>query len=191
MRKTLGALMMVVALGAAAGCGSSAPAERDAKVATLSSAAASPSASVPSQRPRERLDTTPEEFLTMLKPYYGCMVEQGAVTEAETARAEAAGGVAKPSSKAQMVKWEAADRICKPQFYPLPPWEKDPANPESRDFAVDVVKCLKSNGVEYVAVSEDGVSIALGGDQNDPRSIRLGMEKIPECERQAAAKVKK
>jgi hypothetical protein len=51
-----------------------------------------------------------------------------------------------------------------------------------------VVKCLKREGVKFVEVSEDGISIALGGDQNDSRSITLGMDRIGDCEREVAAK---
>ncbi|MCY1138250.1 hypothetical protein OWR29_09595 [Actinoplanes sp. Pm04-4] len=176
-------LASAIALVALPGCGAE-PKDQSAKVATLvSPAAAEASASAPPQRPRERLDTTPEEFEAMLKPYNKCMKEHGGYVKGE-------GSGVRAATKAESDKAEAANRICEPQFMPLPPWEKDPANPESRDFARDVVACLKDKGVKYVAVADDGISIALGGDQNDSRSIRMGMELAPECERQVAARTK-
>nr|WP_221380133.1 hypothetical protein [Actinoplanes polyasparticus] len=174
-----------IALVALSGCGEPAK-EQGAKVATLASAAAEPSekASAKPQRPRERLDTTPEEYEAMLVPYNKCMKEHGGFVKGGAG----SGSELRPAEKAEMDKSEEANRICEPQFLPLPPWEKDPANPEARDFARDVVACLKDKGVKFVAVSDDGISVALGGEQNDSRSIRKGLELMPECERQVAAK---
>jgi hypothetical protein len=188
MRRIQVPVVIAVALMALSACGSSGtsskPAGKDAapKVATLVSAAATPSASAPAQRPRERLDTTAEEFEAMLGPYNKCMQEHGGFVKGGSG-----GKPARPATSGEVDKTEAANKICEPQFMPLPPWEKDPANPESRDFARDVVKCLKAKGVKYVEVSDDGVSIALGGDQNDSRSISMGMDLIPGCERKIAA----
>ncbi|WP_430784173.1 hypothetical protein [Actinoplanes sp. G11-F43] len=180
-------LVAAIVLAGLSACGAEEqPAGEAAEVATLQSAAPSAAASKASQRPRERLDTTPEEWEQMLAPYYKCMREQGAITKGRPG-----GGISvKPATEEETKKYEAANRICEPQYFPLPAWEKDPANPEARDFAVAVVKCLKIKGVEYVAVDSDGLSIALGGDDNDAQSIRLGMELIPDCERQVAAKNK-
>lgn len=159
-----------------------------AKVATLATGEATPSASPTVQRPRERLDTTAEEFEAMLGPYNMCMKEHGAVLKGEKPE----GGIgARPATGKEIKAFDEANRVCEPQFFPLPPWEKDPANPESRDFARDVVKCLKDKGITYVEVDNDGISIALGGEKNDSRSIRMGMDLMPECERQAAAAMKK
>ncbi|BCY10684.1 hypothetical protein L3i22_057720 [Actinoplanes sp. L3-i22] len=167
-------------------CGSPAKETAAPEVATLASPSAAVSASAAPQRPRERLDTTPEEFEAMLAPYNNCMAEHGALSKSDLAK----GAVAKPGSDKDTAKFDEANRICEPQYFPLPPWEKDPANPESKDFARDVVKCLKSKGVKYVEVSDDGISIALGGDDNDARSISMGMDLIPGCERATAAKLK-
>ena len=168
----------------------------EAKVATLTSTApaAKPSEKA-AQRPRERLDTTAEEFEALLGPYNKCLKDRGfdqSDAKRKAAADEAAGEpAAKPAVPgAATDKMDEAFRVCEAQFYPLPPWEKDPANPEARDFAVAVVKCLKKKGIEYVEVSEDGISIALGGDQNDSRSITRGMDLAPECEREVAAKNK-
>ena len=192
MRRSHALVVGAVALAALSACGSSKPepkADGGGKVATLVSAAPespAPSKSAP-QRPRERLDTTSEEFEAMLAPYNKCMGEHGGLFKGKGA---AGPPVAKPASQKDEAKYEAANKICEPQYYPLPPWEKDPANPEARDFAVATVKCLKAKGVKYVEVSDDGISIALGGDQNDPRSISMGMDLIPECERKIAAEKK-
>lgn len=182
-------VVTVIVVTALSACTSAGGGGRDdeAQVATLASAAAPPSAAARQQaapaRPRERLDTTPEEFEAMLVPYTKCMREHGGLRSGANPKV-------RPATAAEAEKAEAANRICEPRFLPLPPWEKDPANPEARDFALAVVKCLKKEGVRYVEVSDDGISVALGGDQNDSRSIRRGMDLMPECERKAAADLK-
>lgn len=189
MRRSHVLAVAAIALTALSGCG---PSDQDrdqdadggAKVATLTSRAAGPSASAAAQRPRERLDTTPEEFEAMLAPFNKCVKAHGGFVKGE------GGPSARPPTKAQMDKLEEANRICEPQYFPLPPWEKDPANPAARDFAREVVKCLKDKGIEHVAVGDDGVSLALGGERNDARSITRGMELLPGCERAVAAEMK-
>jgi hypothetical protein len=188
MRRSHVLVAAAVALTALGACGS--PGKSDAgggKVATLASAAPSASATAKpaAQRPRERLDTTTEEFEAMLGPYNKCMEEHGVGVKGGRGS-----GVAKPATAEQEEKADAANRICEPQYMPLPPWEKDPANPEARDFALAVVKCLKGKGVKYVEVSDDGISLAFGGDQNDARSISMGLDLAPGCERTVAAKNK-
>ena len=177
-----------IAVTALAACGSAEkPRAEEPKVATLAStAAAAPSASAKAQRPRERLDTTPEEFEAMLGPYNKCMGEHGGFVKGQSGKP----GQLRPATKQEIDKSDAANRICEPQFFPLPPWEKDPANPEAKDFARAVVKCLKAKGVKYVEVSDDGVSMAFGGEQNDARSISMGLDLAPECERKVAAETK-
>ncbi|GAA0537839.1 hypothetical protein GCM10010172_18980 [Paractinoplanes ferrugineus] len=182
-------MVAAIALTALTACGSSATkSDTEAEVATLTSAgpaSASAQARSAAQRPRERLDSTPEELEAMMVPYDKCMKERGAPGKDEFAHL-----TAKQAEPVQ-AKYDAANKICEPQYYPLPPWERDPTNPESRDFAVGVVKCLKQKGVKYVEVDDDGLSYALGGDQNDKRSITKGMDLIPGCEREVAAKLKK
>ncbi|BAL87831.1 hypothetical protein AMIS_26110 [Actinoplanes missouriensis 431] len=192
MRRNAGLMFAAVALIALPGCGSSGGQEKtDAggapRVATLQSGPATPSAAAPvkTERPRERLDMTAEEYEVLLEPYNKCMREQGFDPVGSRKKA---GLAAEPSDGEKAKAAERANQVCEPQFLPLPPWEKDPANPEARDFALDVVKCLKREGVKFVEVGEDGVSIALGGDRNDKRSITLGMDRIPDCEREVAAK---
>ncbi|GAB2611548.1 hypothetical protein Aab01nite_66890 [Paractinoplanes abujensis] len=193
MRRSQALVVAAVALTALSACAGgsgsgSGKTEGDAKVATLTSAAPQKTekAEKAAQRPRERLDTTPEEFEAMLGPYNKCLKERGYAPDdlKRKAVSDAAAPAVGPASEAM----DEAYRVCEAQFYPLPPWEKDPANPEARDFAVAVVKCLKNKGVKYVEVAEDGLSYALGGDQNDRRSITMGMDLAPECEREVAAK---
>ncbi|MBL7255992.1 hypothetical protein [Paractinoplanes lichenicola] len=189
MRRSQALAVAAIVLTGLAGCGSPGEGEAGnaggAKVATLQSAAPGPTASaskVP-ERPRERLDTTQEEFEALLAPYNKCLKDHG-VTDLSKARKLI------NESGPEADTFRAANKICETQYYPLPPWERDPANPEAKDFAVAVVKCLKEKGVEYVEVSENGLGWAFGGDQNDSRSISLGMEKSPECEREVAAAMK-
>jgi hypothetical protein len=183
-----GAAVAVFAVSACGSSGGRSTADGGAKVATLRSAAPagepSAAASKKPERPREKLGMTGEEYDALLEPYNKCMREQG--VDSLEAKKRAADAAAVPSAADE--KAAQANRICEPQYMPLPPWEKDPANPEARDFAVDVVKCLKSKGVKLVEVDQDGISIALGGEQNDSRSIRLGLEHMSACEREVAAK---
>lgn len=174
-------VMAMTALAAGACSSGSSASSGDAApgVVTLASEGSkpAPSASAPS-RPRERLDTTPEEYEAMLVPLEKCLREHGAKPKSEWK------GKVTPE---QIDKLTAASKICEPLYSPLPPWEKDPANPEAKDFARDVVACLKEKGVKYVAVGDNGVDIELGGPQNHMPSISKGMDLIPECERDVAA----
>ncbi|MBM2619019.1 hypothetical protein JIG36_26025 [Actinoplanes sp. LDG1-06] len=193
MRRSRALVVAAIALTALTACGGGGEKTEssDAKVATLTSTAPEKAAptSKAAQRPRERLDTTPEEFEALLGPYNKCLKDRGYdPDDAKRKAVSDAGAQAATGPEAEAM--DEAFRVCEQQFYPLPPWEKDPANPDARDFAVDVVKCLKGKGVKYVEVSEDGISIALGGDQNDSRSISMGMDLIPDCERSVAAKNK-
>ncbi|MGW0506698.1 hypothetical protein [Micromonospora sp. NPDC003241] len=190
MRRNRTLLMGAVMLIALSACGTTAEEKRTDDGAGQVASLATPepertgSAQPKEERPRERLDTTPEEYQALLGPYRKCLKQQG-VPEKLTA-----GHPGRPSGETNAKEaeaYEAANRICEPKYYPLPPWEKDPANPEARDFAVAVVKCLKDKGVKYVEVSEDGVSLAFGGDQNHSRSISMGLDLAPECERTVAA----
>lgn len=183
-RRTAGSLLVALALlvpvQACSSTKSSTGGEQ--QVATLASAGATPaaSASAAANRPRERLDTTPEEFDAMLEPYNKCVREHGAKPKQDWR------GDHRPT-KSEIDKLEAADRICEPLYFPLPPWEKDPSNPEAKDFARDVVSCLKGKGVKYVEVGDNGTDIALGGEQNDHKSITKGMDLMPSCEQEVVA----
>jgi len=171
--------LVVIAVLAAAGCGTSEKAQEQPGVASLSSGAPASASAAPT-RPRERLDMSDADYEAMLKPFKQCIRDHGAknkedFTNPATARADAE-------------KLEAASKICTPLYGPLPPWEKDPANPEAKDFALDVVKCLRNKGVKHVAVGKNGVDIEFGGSSNDQSSISKGLQYSPECERSVAAK---
>ena len=198
MRRSSVIVMTAIALSALSACGSSgsgSSAEKDAgtQVASLATPKASPSAAgkkAQSERPRERLDTTPEEFEALLVPFNKCLKRSGFKDQTQgKVAADRSKVSARPASKKEQAQ-DAAYRACEEQYYPLPAWEKDPANPEARDFARAVVKCLKQKGVKYVEVSDDGISPAFGGDQNDSRSISMGLELAPKCEREVAAAMK-
>jgi hypothetical protein len=173
----------VVILGATACSSSSGDATSAAgkpEVATLRSAdpVASPaSSSAAAQAPRERLDDTEADWQALIKPYDDCMKRHGL----------GAKGARLDGTMPSKAVTDAANKECQP-MYPLPPWELDPANPEAKDFARDVVKCLKAKGVKYVEVNADGPGWSFGGPQNDAKSISKGMELSPACEREVAAK---
>jgi len=181
--RSMALIAAVVVLGGTAcsssGDGQSGDAGGKAEVATLHSAAPSsaPSSAAP-QAPRERLDDTAEDYAALIKPYEDCMKRHGLGSKGQRA------SDGKMPSKSVA---DAADKECQP-LMPLPPWELDPANPEAKDFARDVVKCLKEKGVKYVEVNADGPGWAFGGPQNDAESISKGMELSPACEREVAAK---
>lgn len=168
---------VVVTLG---GCSAAEPRAEAPPVASISrppAVSVSASAAVP-ERPRQRLDDTEADYTARLKPYQKCMKAHGIVGEKG-----ATGWASGPDAPKEQV---AAQQACE-MFWPLPPWEQDPANPEAKDFTRDVVKCLKSKGVKYVEPSEDGIGIAAGGDQNDSRSISLTGQYLDVCQRDVAA----
>ncbi|MFI6130090.1 hypothetical protein [Micromonospora sp. NPDC051141] len=182
MRKhSMAALVLAVTIGGS-GCSATGDDRADAgkpDVATLRTA--TPAATTPApptdKRPRARLDDTDEDTRARYAPYEKCMTEHGV----DIRRTRAEGVTSGPIG--------AANRACG-NLLPLPPWELDPANPEAKDFARDVVACLKEKGVRYVEVSTDGPGWSLGGEHNDAESISKGMRFSPECERAAAAKRK-
>ncbi|GIM74208.1 hypothetical protein Aco04nite_39140 [Winogradskya consettensis] len=163
------------------GCGQGKPEAEKPRVATLvpPSASAAPSASATPERPRQRLDDTEADYQALVKPYQKCMKAQGFADEKSGASWAEGDDVPEELRKAQ--------EKCK-NFWPLPPWETDPANPEAKDFARDTVKCLKTKGVKYVEVNDDGIGISAGGKDNDSRSIALTGEYLDACQREVAAK---
>ncbi|PRY39892.1 hypothetical protein [Umezawaea tangerina] len=179
--------VLLAALLALTACSAQAP--KASEVASLStpanasaSAGASASAAAKEERPRERLDMTPEDFEALQAPWRQCMAEHGMDQKgrAEPGRPEPA----KEDVDKALVECESKD--------PLPPWEKDSTNPEAVDFANRVVQCLREKGVRYVeVVNEPGatmVSYAFGGPNNDPESITLGLDHVKECEIASSAK---
>src|SRR5690348_16092179 len=88
--RTRHAVVMMAAVMIAASACSSAESKQDTpQVATLASTGSTPSASASAAaRPRERLDTTPEEFEAMLKPYNACLREHGAKPKEDWKRSD-------------------------------------------------------------------------------------------------------
>jgi hypothetical protein len=149
------------------------------EVASIQTPSSAPATSAPQeQRPRERLDMTPEDYEALQAPYERCMAGFGL---------DKKGRAAEGSGRPQPTKDELdkALKACESKT-PLPPWEKDASNPEAVDFANRVVQCLRDKGVRYVEVlNEPGaetISYALGGPNNDAASISLGLEHAKECE---------
>ncbi|WFE61265.1 hypothetical protein [Micromonospora sp. WMMD712] len=182
MRKyPMAALLAAVMIGGT-GCSTTGSDQADAaeppEVATLRTETPSVAASTPgAERPRERLDDTEEDAKARVRPYEKCMADHGVDVHRERAGGVTTGRIGK------------ANKACE-NLLPLPPWELDPANPEARDFARDVVACLKEKGVRYVEVNPDGPGWSFGGERNDAESISKGMRFSPECEREVAAKRK-
>jgi hypothetical protein len=152
-----------------------------ASISTPSSAA--PTSAQQEQRPRERLDMTPEDYEALSAPYNQCLASFGMDKKGRAAQ----GNGQQPTKEEQ----DKALKACESKN-PLPPWEKDVNNPEAVDFANRVVQCLRDKGVRYVEVhNEPGaeiVSWALGGPNNDAASITLGLEHSKECEIAASKK---
>ena len=187
MRRIRMVLVTAVALSA---CGSSGEAEKDGDthVASLATPEASTAAAKKEKAdpPRARLDTTQEEYDALLVPYQKCLKRNGLTfKEGKLLDDQSARSAAPPSKKVE--KQVVAYKSCEKQFYPLPPWEKDPANPGARDFAAAVVKCLKNKGLKDAEVSEDGLGTSFGDEQNDSRTIDMRWELTAQCEREVAA----
>jgi hypothetical protein len=174
-------LVAVVAILGATGCSSGSSQAETPQVASLiPSSAAAPGPTTPKpERPRQRLDETDADYQVLLKPYKSCMKAHGRTNDKE--QGGWASGEDVPPEQA------AAQKACQ-NFWPLPPWELDPANPEAKDFARAVVKCLKGKGVKYVETTDDGIGIAAGGPKNDEGSITRTGEFLDDCQREVAAR---
>jgi len=179
MRKLVPVLLMLAA--AAAACSS--PPDKPAQVASLTtpgSVSSSSAAPADSQRPRLRLDMTPEDKDVLYQVVNRCMVEHGV----DKSRFQTEG-----FPPDEVVK--AASKACESKD-PLPPWEMDRTNPEAADFARRVVQCLRDKGVKKAEVANDPnsavISPALGGPENDSESISKGLEFMGECEKEASRK---
>jgi hypothetical protein len=169
-------LMMACAALALAAC-SAQPQANDPEVASLStsgSGTATTSTAPEEQRPRERLDMTPEDHDALIAPFLQCLKQHGLDKAA-------------PTQPKELV--DKANEACASKK-PLPPWEKDTSNPEAVDFANRVVQCLRQKGVRYVEVyKEPGselVALSYGGPNNDQQSITLGLRLTKECEIEAS-----
>ncbi|ANZ40998.1 hypothetical protein BBK82_38480 [Lentzea guizhouensis] len=172
----------IVLLLALLGCSSPDAAPQVASISTPGSTTATSAAA--EQRPRERLDMTPEDHEALNVPFAQCMGRHGL---------DHKGRPAEGSTRPQPTKEEVDQALeeCESKI-PLPPWEKDASNPDAVDFANRVVQCLREKGVRYVeVVNEPGataVSYAFGGPNNDAASISLGLEHVKTCEIAASQK---
>jgi hypothetical protein len=179
-KASLGALLLMLAA-----C-SSPPAAQPgvASISTPGSSSATPTSTAQEQRPRLRLDMTPEDTDALYAAYNRCLGQFGMDKESQVAARKAGTPPTKEDEDKALKACESKD--------PLPPWEKDANNPEAVDFANRVVQCLRGKGVRYVEVyNEPGaeqVSFSLGGPNNDAASITLGLEHAKECEIAASKK---
>ena len=148
-------------------------------MASIVQPSVSVSASAAPERPRQRIDGTEADFQLLIKPYQKCMNNHG-ITSEKGATGWSSGDDAPKEQR-------DAQKACE-QFWPLPPWEQDPANPEAKDFSRDVVKCLKGKGVKDVEVGADGIGISAGGSSNDSRSVSMTGEFLDDCQREVAAR---
>lgn len=172
MKKSALALLLLLAA-----CSKPVDQPQVASISTPSSNAA-PSSAAQEQRPRERLDMTPEDADALYAAYDRCLGQFGLDKKGQVTAAQAGSPPVKEDVDKAMKACESKD--------PLPPWEKDVNNPDAVDFAARVVQCLREKGVRYVEVHNEpgaeAVSYALGGPNNDAASITLGLEHAKECE---------
>src|SRR6185295_1598082 len=94
---------------------------------TTPGSSAAPTSASQEQRPRERLDMTPEDYEALSAPYEQCLVGYGV-----DKKGRAPGGSGKPEPSKEEI--DKALKACESKL-PLPPWEKDVNNPEAVDFA--------------------------------------------------------
>jgi hypothetical protein len=142
---------------------------------TSAAPSATGSADPDAGRPRERLDMTAEELDALDTAYTQCLTANGwTKMKADTDPAAAAKAEAACVSK-----------------HPLPPWELDASNPHASDFVHAVVLCLRGKGVKYVNEEppQGGrYELSFGGANNDRDSITKGLQLLPVCEKEVAAK---
>ncbi len=185
-------MVMAMAITMLSGCSSSGETSADAQaqVATLSTSAAEKSTEqqpAKKEPPRERLDMTAEEIEALMVPYFTCLKDSGFTDQLQWKKAadRSHSSSGSESGSAKQKKEAAAYRACEEQYLPLPPWEKDPANPEAADFAREVTQCMKQKGVKDAGVDADGQV-----EMDSGRGISMGeaMEISAQCERETAAR---
>jgi hypothetical protein len=171
------ALAAIVVASAVTACSSGSSTDNgraDApRVATLASPdrVAPPTADPEIARPRHRLDESEADEAVLRRPYENCMAQHG---QAEFGKK----GMGEGDSLPPALK-KAQDACVK--YWPLPPWELDPANPGAKDFARAVVQCLKSKGIDDVHVGENGINVVAGD-----KAVTAVGEHLHECQEQTA-----
>jgi hypothetical protein len=100
-------------------------------------------------------------------PYYKCLKDHGYTfvdaKKAGLGNAVPAGTVA--SKKEQEL------RACEEQYYPLPEWELDPANPEAADFDDAVNQCLKEKGIDTKSESKQDITKMMDATDRCQREV--------------------
>ncbi|SDW58498.1 hypothetical protein SAMN05421504_101969 [Amycolatopsis xylanica] len=137
---------------------------RQPEVATISSSvttssSAAPTSTVEGERPRHRIDETPEESKRMIAPWLACMKANGADLDTQ------------PNSIAGAEQWskdhKAAGDTCRNKL-PLPAWGLDSENPAYRDNMHRWVKCMNDRGMNVVENVGDSESPWHYGSSNQP-----------------------
>lgn len=183
IKKLAGPVLLLAALAAC-----STPEQQPPQIASLNTTSAAtgattapaPASASAEERPRLRLDMSNEDENAVYEVLGRCLAQHGV----DKSKFETEGV---PSKQVM----DAAEKACESKR-PLPPWEKDPKNPEAADFANRVVQCLRAKGVRYVEVVNDPnatqVGVAFGGPNNDQDSITKGLEYVKPCEQEASQK---
>lgn len=175
-------ILCMAALLTLTACGT---AEQTTQVASLQTSGSSPTSSAAPQdeRPRERIDATPEEKKRISEPYAKCMTENGIPV----------GGPRKEghlSSEEYKRVWPKAWEKCE-KFFPLPAWEFDKNNPESMDYIHRVVECLRKAGASVeerpAGPGEQQNSFEYTGD-NLGLSTVDGMALTERCQKESLRK---
>lgn len=176
------ALLLLTACGSTTDNADNAPGQ----VASLETGSATESAKdgqPQDDRPRQRIDDTPEQSKRVSEPYRKCMGENGIPIGRDK------NGPHLSSEEYEVIQpkaWEA----CKDKF-PLPAWELDAKNPESMDFIHRVVECLRNNGAKVeerpAEPGEDQNGFEYVGD-NSHIGTGEGMELSKKCMKESLQK---
>ena len=191
MRSTKHTIAVVLATACAslllAGCTAGPSAEPDKEIASINTPAPEETAGTDSlfekygEPIRLRLDMTDDEQVAAYGAFDACIENNGGSQKSkQDSDSETSAGRVD----------ESAEALCAP-LSPMPPWEIDRSNPDALAFVQGVVDCLKGKGVSKVEIAPDDgdgqVNIAFGGKDNDSRSISLGLQYTPECQRTVSA----
>ncbi|MFT2753599.1 hypothetical protein [Clavibacter sp. Sh2088] len=161
----------------------------DGGIATLRTEAPAPAETVDplfaeyGEPVRQRLDMTDEEAEAAWQPRERCLADHDPAQSSSGGDGASVGVVGDPEKAAE------AEAICM-RVAPLPPWELDARNPDSRRFAQLIVDCLRAHGVRQVEIADADafgrISVAFGGETNDPTSVSLGMQHADACTAEAS-----
>lgn len=175
-------ILCLTALLALTACGSE---NTPQQVASLQTGQATNSGGQPPKedRPRERIDDTPEQAAARSEPYRKCMAENGIPVGR---------GKEGPflSDEEYDRVWPKAWEKCQDKF-PLPAWEFDKNNPESLDYIHRVVECLRRAGAKVeerpAGPGESQNSFEYVGD-NSHIGTEGGMALTDRCQKESLRK---